>query len=512
MGRMSGMDAAFLTMERPNEPRHIGGVSIFGPGRDGPLTFEAVRSLVAERLPLVPSARRIVVEMPLGLGRPSWAPDPQFDLEFHVRQAAVPVGGGDAALARFVADTQARPLDRRRPLWELWVVEGLSGGRVAIYTKVHVAAIDAITGAEMMTALLDTDPAGRPVEALTGANGEEPPLDVVERVLGPLPDQIRHGRGLPMRLVNRARRTIGEQLPGARETIGETARRTPGLETVTRLLLGPPEEHDDDVFDEHPTGRAPHVSWNEPITAHRRFAFTSLALDDIIRVKRAAETTVNDVVVAVCAGAVRRWLIDHEELPSSPLVAMVPLLVAGPGTGHDRAHIAGLFAPLPTNVADPLERLARTHEALRTAKERHAAIPASLMQDMSMYAPPAIAGLAGRLIEALPHRSFVSPTVNLAITNVPGPARGDVPRRASVGGQLPGDVDQRPHPAAPRPAIGTGRHRARRGGLPGHHGGPRCARRRGGDGVDGAPGRGRRSGRPAGHATGRPPVDPSPMS
>ena len=154
------------------------------------------------------------------------------------------------------------------------------------------------------------------------------------------------------------------------------------------------------------------------MTAHRRFAMTRLPLDRVIEIKRAAGTTVNDVVVAVCAGALRHWLDAHDELPTSPLVAMVPMLVGG--ERRDDAHVAGLVVPLPTNVAAPAERLRRASDALAAAKERRVAVPASLMQDVSMFAPPALTALAGRLVGALPHRSLASPTVNLAITNVPG--------------------------------------------------------------------------------------------
>ena len=196
------------------------------------------------------------------------------------------------------------------------------------------------------------------------------------------------------------------------------ALRTPGLTAMARLL---PTSRAGEVLDEHPTGRAPRLSFNAPLTPHRQFALTRLPIDDVLTVKRASETTFNDVVVAVCTGALRRWLLAHDELPTSPVVAMVPVLVAGASGRRDDSHIAGLLAALPTNVADPAERLARTHEALRVAKEGHAAVPASLLQDMSMFAPPAVAAMAGRLIDALPYRSFISPTVNLAITNVPGP-------------------------------------------------------------------------------------------
>lgn len=425
MARMSRMDAAFLAMERPDQPSHLGTVMIFHPSKDGPLTYDAVMATVAARLPLVPSARRVVAEVPFGLGRPSWAPDRAFDLRYHVRHTALPPAGGEAALARLVGHTHAIQLDRARPLWELWVIEGLAGDRVALYSKVHVAALDDTTGAELMTALLDTDPKGRPAvavpEPVAFPDGERTgPFGVVGRLVEPLPDQLRWAAGFPGRLAERALRAAGEQWPGLRETAVEVTQRTPLLGAVANLL---PSSEAGDVFNEHPTGRAPRLSFNAPITPHRRFALAHLPIDDILAVKHAAGTTFNDVVVAVCAGSLRRWLLAHDELPTSPVVALVPVLVAGPSGRRDDAHVAGLVAALPTHVADPAGRLTRTHDALAVAKERHKAVPASLMQDMSMFAPPAVAAMAGRLVDALPHRSFVSPTVNLAITNVPGPRR-----------------------------------------------------------------------------------------
>ncbi|MCU1503755.1 MAG: hypothetical protein JWM12_3109 [Ilumatobacteraceae bacterium] len=413
---MRAMDAAFLAMERPAEPRHLGSVSIFGPSADGPLTYEVVRALLEERLPLIASARRVVVDVPLGLGRPSWGRDRRFDLEFHLRHTALPASGGPTALADFIARAHARPLDRSRPLWELWFIDGLPDGRVAIYAKMHMAAIDGVTGAEVMTALLDLGPEdGGHVQPAV----RDEPSNAVDRLLGAVPDQLRQAAGFPGRLVGRAAHAFGGQVAGIGETLVETIHRTPGLDPLARLLPAPSYGQGvGEVVDEHSTGRAPRVSWNGPVTAHRRFAMTQLPLDDIVAIKRIAGTSVNDVVVAVCAGALRHWLAVHRELPTSPLVAMVPMLVGGEGN-HD-AHVAGLVVPLPTNVADPARRLRRTSDALQAAKQRRVAVPASLMQDVSMFAPPALAALSGRLVGALPHRAFASPTVNLAITNVPG--------------------------------------------------------------------------------------------
>jgi WS/DGAT/MGAT family acyltransferase len=413
MTRMRAMDAAFLAMERPAEPRHLGSVSIFGPGADGPLTYEAVRALLEERIGLIRSARRVVVGAPLGLGRPTWGPSRGFDIEFHLRQDAVAPPGGSDELADLVARIHALPLDRSRPLWELWVIDGLADGRIALYAKVHVAALDEVTGAEVMTALLDPDADSgrhippRPPEPEPGALGTS---------LAGSVDQLRHAVGFPGRLARRSLHDLGGQLAGIGDTLLETVHRTPGLDPLARLLPAP---SDGEVVDTRPTGRAPRVSWNAPVTPHRRVAMTRLPLDRVIAIKRAAGTTVNDVVVAVCAGALRHWLDTHHELPSSPLVAMVPMLVGD----HDDAHVAGLVVPLPTNVAEPAERLRRTSAALAVAKQRLVAVPASVMQDVSMFAPPALTALAGRLVDALPHRSLAGPTVNLAITNVPGSRR-----------------------------------------------------------------------------------------
>jgi diacylglycerol O-acyltransferase / wax synthase len=418
MARMSRMDAAFLATERPRAAGHLGMAMIFGPGEDGPLTFDAVRALIAERLPLVPSARRVVANVPLGLGRPSWAQDLAFDLDRHVQRVVLPRRQANAALAEFVGEAHSPLLDRAHPLWRLWVVEGLPRGRVAVVTKIHVATIDDKTGAELLTALLDPDPDVRPAPDLDaeGSDDASSRLGVLADVVSSMPDQARWAAGFPSRLAERVLMTATQQWPGFRETAVEVALRTPGLSNLVSRL---PTAAAGEVIDEHPTGRAPRLSFNAPITPDRQFAFARLPIDDILAVKHSARVTFNDVVVTVCAGALRRWLLAHDELPTSPVLAMVPVLVAG-GDG-DRAHMAGLVVALPTELADPALRLARTHEALRSAKERHSAVPASVLQDVSMFASPAVAALAGRFIDALPLRSFMSPAVNLSIINVPGP-------------------------------------------------------------------------------------------
>jgi len=252
--RMRAMDAAFLAMERPAEPRHLGSVSIFGPDRRGRLTYDDVRALLEERLPLITSAQRVVVEVPFGLGRPSWGPVEGFDLEFHLRHTGLAPPGDAAALGRLIARLHAVPLDRSRPLWELWVIDGLRDDRVALYAKIHMAAIDGVTGAEVMTALLDPDPSGqRHVQP-------QPPIErpnLVGRVLDGPVDQLRQVARFPGRVASRARHGIEEQLAGFGDTLVETVRRTPGLDPIARFLPRPANGQDPAA---RSGGRAPRVS------------------------------------------------------------------------------------------------------------------------------------------------------------------------------------------------------------------------------------------------------------
>ena len=422
MTAMSGIDAAFLAMERPHEPRHLGSLMIFDPSEDGPLDRAAVKAALAARLPAMPSARRVVAPSTSGLTRPSWRTVERVDLGVHLRHTELPPDGTEeGALAETVARLHARPLDRARPLWRMHVIDGLPDGRVAVYAKVHTAAIDDQTGVALMTALLDEDPGGRPTMEAAEVHTETANR-FVDRVIHPVPDQLRRAAGFPGRVVGRSVRAVAEQLPGLGATAHEVATRWPGMEAMARLFPG--GSGDDDR--EHPTGRAPRLSFNAPIGPRRAFAAGSVQIEQLVAVRAAAHresapVSFHATALAVCAGAVRRWLLANDELPTSPIIAVVPVLVKG-----DRdvdAHVAGIMLPLPTNVADPVRRLEETANNLERSKERYVAMPVSLSQDIAMFAPPALASLANRVNDALPHRQFVSPTVNLGITNVPGPQR-----------------------------------------------------------------------------------------
>ncbi len=416
---MRAVDAAFLAIERQNEPSHVGALMIFGPSGDGRLTAATVRSAIAERLPLMPTARRIADGSLTGLRRPVWRAVDRVDLDVHVRAERLPDDVEPRrALHDLVADLHARRLRRDRPLWQIHVIDGLGDDEVAVYAKVHLAAMDDTTGVDLMTALLDTEQGPEPTMEQVMLRPEPSGGDsLVDRLVGPVPDQLRRGLGFPVRLAGRAAGALGEQLPGMTHTVAEVARRTPGFERLAALV---PEREPGPGAVEHPTGRAPRLSYNEPIGPTRRFAAGTVRVDELLRLKHLMGRSFHTAALVVCAGAVRRWLIAKDELPTSPVVAIIPVLV---DTGDGDAHVGGMFVALPTNVDDPLRRVELTAEALAEAMARDAGLPASLEQDIAMFAPPALSGVAARVLDALPHRRVVSPTVNLSITNVPGPRR-----------------------------------------------------------------------------------------
>src|SRR5947209_8024033 len=270
---------------------HVGSVCIIDPSTaPEPLTLDRLTTLIEKRLHLIPPFRRRLVDVPFGLDQPYWIEDPDFDIEFHVRELALPAPGDDAQLARQAARLHARPLDRSRPLWESYLIHGLEGGRVALYTKVHHAAIDGVSGNDLLVALLDLSPGGRDL-------GEVPPWECDERP-GPVQLLGRSALSLAANPVRAARLSAGmlRTLP----TIARSPAR-PALPVVDRLL---PRRGSSAVIPAPPL-RAPSTPFNKNISPHRRWAFRSLSLADAKAVKNAAGGTVNDVVMAICAGALR---------------------------------------------------------------------------------------------------------------------------------------------------------------------------------------------------------------
>ncbi len=413
MRQLTALDQQFLALEDSRNYGHVGALSIYDPSTapGGELTLPRLQSLIAERLPLVPPFRWRLAEVPFNLDYGYWVDDPDFDLEFHVREIALAPPGTDAQLADQVARIYARPLDRSRPLWELYLIHGLPTDRVAVMSKIHHAVIDGISGAEIMGALFDPTPEGRPPPPPLDPAGDRSPgeLGMLARgALGIPRYPLRVLRSAPRALPNLAEVQSFAAIPGVKQMgrLTATAQRVLGRSRVVgRVDLTPPR-----------------TSFNGRISSHRRYAFGQLSLDDIKAIKNHYGCTVNDVVVAICAGAVRRWLLEHDELPRQPLVAQIPVSVRREhqqGTYGNRILL--MTAPLHTETPDPITRLQQTHESLVEMKERHRALPAELLQDANQFIPPALFSRAARLTFSLGASRASRPAWNLVISNVPGP-------------------------------------------------------------------------------------------
>ena len=416
--QLTSLDAQFLAIESSTHYGHVGGLVVLDPSTrpSGELRLEDLHELLDERMHLLPAMSWRLAEVPLGLDRPYWVEDANFDLEYHLRELALPAPGDDRRLAEQVARISARHLDRSRPLWELYLIQGLEGGRCGILTKMHHAMIDGMSGAEIMGVLFDLEPSGREIdpEPPEVVGDEEIPgsLEMLGRGIAALPMQpVRTLRKLPATLphLDVAPSILG--LPGA-ETISRYASRA-------RNTVGGGA---DGEIVERPRHRAPHTPFSGRISAHRRFSFGSVPLATVKDVKNRLGVKVNDVVVGLCAGAVREWLISQDALPSEPLLAQIPVSVrteAQMGTFGNRISV--MIVPIPTDEPDPLQRVLKARDAMLAAKDRHKAMPAELLQDVANFIPPAINARAARVALQLGTQQRMRPLYNLVISNVPGP-------------------------------------------------------------------------------------------
>lgn len=407
--QVSAFDAQFLNFETGTNLAHIAALTILDPsGRPGGvLTRADLIALLKRRLHLAPPLRRRLVQVPLGLDHPYWVEDREIDFDYHVRELALPPPGDDHKLAEQVARLHGGRLDRGRPLWEIYLIHGLAEGRVAIYTKVHHAAVDGVTGTEVLAALMDFSPqtSDMPPEE---AEPEEAP-DAVEMVI----------RGIARVLDNpfALLRFIAEAMPRLDEV--PFVAQLPGAGLVSRFVRGFGSGAAESL-PELPRTVVPRTPFSGRISQHRRFAFGQLPLDEVKRIKNAFGVTVNDVVMAMCATALRRWLANRDELPRQPLVAGIPVSTRGQAANGSAANEVMLtMTTLPTDVADPRERLTSVNRSMRLIKERLAAAPAAWLLEFSQAMPAALSALAAR--SAFRIASRAAPAMNLMISNVPGP-------------------------------------------------------------------------------------------
>lgn len=388
------MDSFFLYVETPAQHMHVTLTAVLDPAAvPGGYSFDRFKAHIAGRVPLVPPFTRKLVPVPLRLHHPLWATDPDFDIDNHVLRAAVPAPGGLEELSEVVGQIASLPLDRSRPLWEIWLVEGMADGEVAFVAKIHHAALDGVGGVEQMVAFFDLEPEPAPAEPVPFPEPEAIPSDL-ELVAFAAGSRLR---GLAD-VVPLVRRTAGSVLAVRRN------RAEPDKSAGATPLTGPP------------------TSINGSIAGRRKVSFARVSLDDIKSVKQAVGGTVNDVILAVCAGALRHHLLGRGDEVDQPLVAACPVNVRGEeaaAAGSNR--LSTLFTPVHAEIADPGERLAATVAGAGAAKEEHALFHPDTLHAFAEVVDPNLfswafdwyagTGLADR------HR----PAINLMISNVPGP-------------------------------------------------------------------------------------------
>ncbi len=417
MRQLTSLDAQFLSIESDTHTGHVSGLAIFDPSTapGGNLGLDAVRKLLSERLHLLPPLRWKLAPVPLGLDLPYWVDDAEFDLDFHIRELALPGPGDERQLGEQVARIHARRLDRARPLWELYLIQGYGDGNVAVMTKMHHAMIDGMSGAEIMGVLFDLEPGGREIPA-PDPDAESPTAPdggtmLTRGLVGLAMQPVRMARSLPQTVAHLDVFPSVLGIPGA-ETISRNASR------ARNFLAG---SRDGEIV-ERPRMRAPKTAFNTKISAHRRFGFGSVPLADVKRVKGHFGVKVNDVVMSLCSAAVREWLLAHDDLPDDSLLAQIPVSVRSEeqfGTYGNRVSI--MIVPIATEIDDPVERLRAINGSMQAAKTRHNALPASALQDFSNFIPPAVSARAARVALQLGTRQGMRPLYNLVISNVPGP-------------------------------------------------------------------------------------------
>ncbi|WP_020577254.1 WS/DGAT/MGAT family O-acyltransferase [Actinopolymorpha alba] len=390
--RLSAVDLSFLYLEEPTTPMHVGSVGLFETPAGG-FGFEMLLALVRERLAYVPRYRQRIRWVPGNLANPVWVDDEDFDLTYHVRRSAVPRPGTPDRLRELVARIMSRPLDRSRPLWEMYLVEGLEEGRFALLSKTHQAVIDGITAVDIGQVVLDGTAHTPDAPADNWAPAPEP--SSLELLAGALVDVVHR----PGDLLDAALRTVSDlPVAGGRLARG-VGTAVGGVVTAMRTAARP----------------APGSPLNVPIGAQRRFATVDTRLDDYREVRARHGGDINDVVLATIAGALRSWLFTRGVRVSSTtsVRALVPMSVL---TGEGQSRVAEYVVDLPVGEPSPAMRLHQVSYAMKAHQETGRAVRARALAGMAGFAPPTLHALGARVASSLSRRIF-----NLVVTNVPGP-------------------------------------------------------------------------------------------
>lgn len=386
--RLTGLDSSFLHLERGGQVHmHVAAAMVL---QGAPPAYDALVEQIVARLHLVPRYRQRLALVPLGQGRPVWVDDPHFNVAFHVRHTALPSPGGEAELRRLCGRVFSQELDRSRPLWELWLVEGLNDDRFALLSKAHHALVDGVSGVDIVTVLFDTSP--EPAPSGPAHEWVPRPLPSGAQLLA---DALLERATVPGEIV----RGVRHAFRGPRQVLERLGQAAAGVGAVARVIQS-----------------APPSPLNVRIGPHRRFTWVSADLRDFKAVKDALGGTVNDVVLAAVAGALGRYLARRDELSAGlALRAMVPISVrADLERGALGNRVAAMWASLPVGIEDPIVRLRTISREMDGVKRSGQAVGAQVLTELTGFAPPTIVAQAARLQTR--QRLF-----NLVVTNVPGP-------------------------------------------------------------------------------------------
>ena len=388
MDRLTSIDASFLTNESSSSHMHVGAVMVFeGPPPDYTDFADHVRS----RLQLVPRFRQKLAVPPIETGRPFWVDDPNFNLEYHVRHAALPEPGSEEQLRNLAGRLFSQQLDRSKPLWEIWLVQGLERNRFALITKTHHALVDGVSGVDIATVLFDVKPVPEPIRDDDGWVPAPEPSPALLAARG-----IEGAAAIPVKAARRLRNALSH--PG--RTIDRVRHAAEAVGEVAWEFADP----------------APKLPLNVEIGSHRRFVWMRAELEDFKRIKNALGGTVNDVVLTVVSGALRSWLEERGiKTEGMELRALVPVSIrAEDEHGQLGNRIAAMRGPLPVYVADPVQRLQIVREAMDDLKSSKQAVGAEVISRFNDFAPPTLLAQAARV-------NFSTRLFNLIVTNVPGP-------------------------------------------------------------------------------------------
>jgi diacylglycerol O-acyltransferase len=383
--RLSSVDSLFLEWEDRTTHMHVGAVCVY-EGEAPP--YGDLLRLIESRLPRVPRYRQRVQFVPFKQGRPVWIDESQFDLEYHVRHTALPTPGGEPELRKLAGRLFSQALDRDKPLWELWLVEGLDQQRFAVISKTHHCMVDGISAVDLATVLMDTEP-----------SSEVPP---------PPPEWKPRAAPKASELLATS---LMEQVTSPIQLVRDALHANKDARRLLREIAGGFRP----LLDLAGMGLAPPSALNRPIGPHRRFEMLDLPLPEIRKIRRALRAALNDVILTIVTGALRQWLAARGEQVGSQLRALVPVSLRG---AHDRNtfgnQISAVFCPLPVDEPNPMERLRKVREAMKGIKESGQAASAAALASLGDFAPPTLLAQAARL-------QTMTKFFNVLITNVPGP-------------------------------------------------------------------------------------------